>query len=156
MYFACIPHVSCISDTYLSRGPAPKRCKKRMCFLVNSPPAPHEAKTFQGRDHDLTSLSSSRLATIRIGRGRRTDECGLRGLLSAGVSVGAGGIAYLQQFSSSVEPAAGGRGRGKARGLALQVARPFGLRCCQYCRKTRPLARPPEGTQKKSLDAAVA
>ena len=27
---------------------------------------------------------------------------------------------------------------------------------CQYCWQTRPLARPPKGTQKKSLDAAVA
>ena len=26
----------------------------------------------------------------------------------------------------------------------------------EYCRQTRPLARPPKGTQKKSLDAAVA
>jgi len=89
-----------------ARGPAPKRCKKRMCFLVNSPPAAGEK--FSG------SISPSRLAPIRIGRGRRPDECGLRRLLSAGGSGGAGGIAYLQQFSSSVEPAAGGRGRVKA------------------------------------------
>jgi hypothetical protein len=25
-----------------ARGPAPKRCKKRLCFLVNSPPAAGE------------------------------------------------------------------------------------------------------------------
>jgi hypothetical protein len=31
-----------------------------------------------------------------------------------------------------------------------------GRRRCQYCRMTRPLARPPEGTQKKPLGAAVA
>ena len=93
------------------RGPAAKRCKKRMFFLVNKQSACRRRKIFRV---DLSHRQAAPPSTIRIGRGRRPDECGLRGLLSAGGSGGAGGIAYLQQFSSSVEPAAGGRGRGKA------------------------------------------
>ena len=88
---------------------------------------------------------------------RRPDECGLLSAGGSGGSGGAGVIAYLQQCGAC-QGACGrrARARGKA-GLALQVAGGgFVLRCCQYCRKTRPLARPPEGTQKKSLDAAVA
>jgi hypothetical protein len=39
-------------------GPAPKRCKKRMCFLVNSPPAAGE-KISESISHRPSRLAST-------------------------------------------------------------------------------------------------
>ncbi len=42
-------------------GPAPKRCKKWLCFLVNSP-RPPQAKKFQGRSEPPGTIRRSELA----------------------------------------------------------------------------------------------
>jgi hypothetical protein len=96
-----------------SWGPAPKRCKKRMCFLVNRPPAAGEK--FSG-----SIVIVKPPGPIRIGRGRRPmrrpDECGLLSAGGSGGSGGAGGIAYLQQCGACQGACQGGRGRAVRRG----------------------------------------
>jgi hypothetical protein len=53
----------------LPLGPAPIRCKKRMCFLVNSAKCPPQAKNFQGR----SKPPGTHRTALTTGRGRRSD-----------------------------------------------------------------------------------
>ena len=72
----CSPSQS--SATALARGPrppgpAPIRCKKPMCFLVNSAKCPPQAKNFLGRSTQHRQAAWHHRTALTTGRSRRSD-----------------------------------------------------------------------------------